>query len=90
MFFFAVWAGPGPPPKQQKKTCPRPKSKTNNTRKAQTTKKTRQQKNKHSYPYLSVLPKLFLIALDTVKHLILVYAMFFCDAVISSVVLKYL
>ena len=49
VIFFAVWAGPGPPPKQQKKERAPAQTAKKNTRKAQTTKKTRQQKNKHSY-----------------------------------------
>ena len=45
MFFFALWAGPAPPPKQQKiKHAPAQTAKKNDTRNAQTTKKTRQQK----------------------------------------------
>ena len=52
-FFFLFERCLGPRPNSKKKIRPRPNSKKNNTRKAQTTKKTRQQKNKHSYRSMS-------------------------------------
>ena len=48
LLFGRAWA---PAQTAKKRTRPRPNSKKENTRKAQTTKKTRQQKKKHSYRF---------------------------------------
>ena len=60
VFFFLLFGrGPRPRPNRKKKNTLRPNSKKNNP-KAQTTKKTRQQKNAHSYRIRAVCNLLFM------------------------------